>query len=133
MAVELVEAILTGEGFHVLKAYSGAEGLSIARRELPVLIILDLLMPEVDGFAVVEKLRADPVTAAIPIITLTNKSLTPDEKARLNGEIAYLARKGEFSRAAFVELVQGLLPTAALGGGSLRQAVHGRKEESYGR
>jgi signal transduction histidine kinase/CheY-like chemotaxis protein len=133
MAVELVEAILAAEGFRVLKAYGGAEGLALARRELPVLIILDLLMPEVDGFAVVEQLRADPATAAIPIIILTSKSLTPDEKARLNGEIAYLARKGEFSRAAFVELVQGLLPTAALGGGSLRQAVHGRKEESYGR
>ena len=57
----------------------------------------------------VERLRADPTTAAIPIIILTSKNLTPDEKARLNGEIACLARKGEFSRAAFVELVRGLL------------------------
>jgi CheY-like chemotaxis protein len=72
-------------------------------------------MPDVDGFAVVERLRADPVTAAIPIVILTSKSLTPDEKDRLNGEIAYLARKGEFSRTAFVELVRGLLSEAALG------------------
>jgi CheY-like chemotaxis protein len=63
----------------------------------------------VDGFAVVERLRADHVTAAIPIVILTSKSLTPDEKERLNGKIAYLARKGEFSRAAFVELVRGLM------------------------
>jgi signal transduction histidine kinase/DNA-binding response OmpR family regulator len=115
MAVELVEAILTGEGFRVLKAYGGEEGLTVARQELPALIILDLLMPDVDGFAVVERLRADPVTAAIPIVILTSKSLTPDEKDRLNGEIAYLARKGEFSRTAFVELVRGLLSEAALG------------------
>jgi CheY-like chemotaxis protein len=66
-------------------------------------------MPEVDGFAVVERLRANAATAAIPIVILTSKNLTPDEKARLNGEIAYLARKGEFSREAFVELVRGLL------------------------
>jgi CheY-like chemotaxis protein len=66
-------------------------------------------MPEVDGFAVVEQLRADPVTATLPIVILTSKNLTADEKARLNGEIACLARKGEFSRAAFVELVRGLL------------------------
>jgi CheY-like chemotaxis protein len=109
MAVELVEAILTGERFRVLRAYGGEEGLTIARREIPALIILDLLMPEVDGFTVVEQLRSDPVTAAIPIIILTSKSLTPNEKERLNGKIAYLARKGEFSRAAFVELVRGLM------------------------
>jgi CheY-like chemotaxis protein len=70
---------------------------------------LDLLMPEVDGFMVVERLRADPMTATIPIVILTSKHLTPEEKARLNGEIACLARKGEFSRVAFVEQVRGLL------------------------
>jgi CheY-like chemotaxis protein len=109
MALGLVEAILTGEGFRVLKADGGEEGLAVARREIPALIILDLLMPEVDGFAVVERLQADPVTAAIPIVILTSKSLTAEEKARLNGEIAYLARKGEYSRGAFVGLVRGLL------------------------
>jgi signal transduction histidine kinase/CheY-like chemotaxis protein len=109
IAVELVEAILTGEGFRVRRAYGGEEGLTIARRDLPALIILDLLMPEVDGFTVVEQLRSDPVTTTIPIIILTSKSLTPEEKERLNGKIAYLARKGEFSRAAFVELVRGLM------------------------
>jgi signal transduction histidine kinase/CheY-like chemotaxis protein len=109
MAVELVAAILPGEGFRMLRAYGGEEGLIIARRDIPTLIILDLLMPEVDGFTVVEQLRSDPVTAAIPIIILTSKSLTPDEKERLNGKIAYLARKEVFSRAAFVELVRRLM------------------------
>ena len=109
MALELVDAILSGEGFRVLKASGGEEGLAAARREAPALIILDLLMPQVDGFAVVERLRADPVTATIPIVILTSKNLTADEKARLNGEIACLARKGEFSRTAFAELVRGLL------------------------
>ncbi|HEX5912469.1 MAG TPA: response regulator, partial [Rubrobacter sp.] len=109
MAVELVEAILTGQGCRVLKAYGGQEGLAVARREVPALIILDLLMREVDGFAVVERLRADPVTATIPIVILTSKNLTADEKERLNGEIAHLARKGELSRGVFVDLVRGLL------------------------
>jgi DNA-binding response OmpR family regulator len=109
MALELVDAILSPEGFQILKAYGGEEGVAIARRETPALIILDLLMPEVDGFMVVERLRADPMTATIPIVILTSKHLTPEEKASLNGEIACLARKGEFSRAAFVEQVRGLL------------------------
>lgn len=110
MAVELVEAILRGERFQVRKAYSGAEGITVARQEKPALIVLDLLMPEVDGFTVVEQLRADPVTASIPIVILTSKNLTPEEKKRLNGKISSLARKGEFSRATFVELVRGCLP-----------------------
>ena len=133
MAVELVETILTGEGFRVLKAHGGEEGLAVAHREAPALIILDLLMPEVDGFAVVERLHADPATAAIPIVILTSKSLTPDEKERLNGEIAYLAHKSEFSRTAFVELVQRLLPEEVFKLASREQAEHGWKERSYGR
>jgi DNA-binding response OmpR family regulator len=109
MALELVDAILSGEGFRVLKAYGGEEGLAVARREMPSLVILDLLMPEVDGFAVVERLRADAATAAMPIVILTSMHLSADEKARLNGQIASLARKGEFSRAAFIELIERLL------------------------
>ncbi|HEX9868237.1 MAG TPA: response regulator [Candidatus Tectomicrobia bacterium] len=109
MALELVDAILSQEGFQIIKAYGGEEGVAAARREAPALIILDLLMPELDGFAVVERLRADPATATIPIVILTSKHLTSDEKARLNGKIACLARKGEFSRGAFLELVRGIL------------------------
>jgi CheY-like chemotaxis protein/anti-sigma regulatory factor (Ser/Thr protein kinase) len=109
MSLELVDAILSQQGFQVLRAYGGEEGVAAARRETPALIILDLLMPEVDGFMVVERLRADPITATIPIVILTSKHLSADEKARLNGQIASLARKGEFSRLAFVDLIRGLL------------------------
>jgi len=133
MALELVEAILTGEGFRVCKAAGGAEGLAVARREVPALIILDLLMPEVDGFAVVERLRADPATAAIPIVILTSKSLTADEKARLNGEIACLAHKGEFTRETFVELVRGVLPGAAPGLTGSAKATQALEGEGHGR
>lgn len=126
MAVELVEAILTGEGFRVLKAYGGEEGLSTARQEVPALIILDLLMPGVDGFTVVERLRADPTTATIPIVILTSKNLMAHERERLSGEIAYLARKNEFSRTGFVELVRGFLPRETSGLAGRRSAVHGR-------
>jgi len=105
-----VEAILAGEGFRILTAYGGEDGLAMACREMPALIILDLLMPDVDGFRVIEQLRANATTAATPIVILTSKSLNPHEKERLNGKMAHLARKGEFSRTAFVELVRGLLP-----------------------
>jgi len=106
MAVELVEAVLQPEGYILLKAMGGEEGIALAQAERPGLILLDLLMPGVDGFAVVERLRADPATAAIPIVILTSKTLSREEKDRLNGQISYLAHKGEFNRAAFVELVR---------------------------
>jgi len=109
LAVELVETVLTAEGFRVLKAHGGVEGLAVARQELPALLILDLLMPDLDGFAVLEQLRADPATAAIPIIILTGQSLTTHEKARLQSAMAHLAHKGEFSRLTFIELVRGFL------------------------
>jgi signal transduction histidine kinase/DNA-binding response OmpR family regulator len=113
MAIELIEAVLKPEGHTVLKATGGEEGVTLARQALPAVVILDLLMPEVDGFTVVERLRADPATAAIPIVILTSKSMTREEKERLKGQISYLAQKAEFNRAAFVELVRGFCQTTA--------------------
>ncbi|MBA2448877.1 MAG: response regulator, partial [Chloroflexi bacterium] len=110
LAVELVEAVLGPAGYAVLKATSGEEGVALARQEQPALVILDLCMPEVDGFAVVERLHTDPATADIPIVILTSKTMTPEEKGRLNGRISRLARKGEFDRATFLDLVRDLVP-----------------------
>jgi signal transduction histidine kinase/DNA-binding response OmpR family regulator len=106
LAVELAEAILQPEGYTILSATAGEAGVMLAQRELPSLIILDIMMPVVDGFAVVERLRADPATARIPIVILTAKTISQADKQRLNGQISYLAQKGEFDRAAFVELVR---------------------------
>ncbi len=113
MALELIEAVLKPEGYKVLKATGGEEGLALAQRERPALVILDLLMPEVDGFTVVERMRAEPATAGIPIVILTSKTMTAEDKERLNGRISYLAQKGDFNRAAFLELVGGLCPAPA--------------------
>jgi signal transduction histidine kinase/CheY-like chemotaxis protein len=114
LAAELVEAILQPEGYTLLRATAGEAGVALARRELPRLIILDILMPVLDGFAVVDRLRADPATAQIPIVILTAKSMSHEDKERLNGQISYLAQKGEFDRAAFVELVRAFCaPTTA--------------------
>jgi CheY-like chemotaxis protein len=73
MALALVDAILSQEGFQISKASGGEEGIAAARLDTPALIILDLLTPELDGFAVVEQLRADPATATTPIVILTHK------------------------------------------------------------
>jgi len=67
----------------VIEASSGGEGLRFARDEQPQLILLDLVMPELGGFEVLERLRADPLTAEIPVIISTSKSLDDEELAQL--------------------------------------------------
>ncbi|MFN2564982.1 MAG: response regulator [Gemmatimonadaceae bacterium] len=106
IAINLVEAVLGPAGYDVLRALSGEEGLRLARAEQPALVILDLLMPGMDGLDVVDHMRADPATAHIPIIVLTSKSISDADKKRLNDHVSFLAHKSEFQRGAFVELVQ---------------------------
>jgi signal transduction histidine kinase/DNA-binding response OmpR family regulator len=106
VALELVSAVLDPEGYSVLRAQGGDEGVGMALDEHPALVILDLLMPGTDGFQVVEQLRADPRTADIPIVVLTSKVISEADRQRLSSRIAHLAEKGRFSRAEFVELVR---------------------------
>jgi signal transduction histidine kinase/DNA-binding response OmpR family regulator len=108
LALELIEAILRPQGFTVLRAAGGEEGMMKAQSEQPALIILDLLMPEMDGFTVAERLRSNPATGEIPIVVLTSKSISQEDKERLNSHISHLARKAEFRQAEFVELVRRL-------------------------
>jgi CheY-like chemotaxis protein len=105
LALELVKAVLEPDGWTVLKATDGEAGIALARSRLPSVVLLDLLMPDMDGFAVVEALRRDPVTRGIPIVVLTAKTMTAAEKDRLRGRIAYVAQKATFDPAFLVELV----------------------------
>jgi signal transduction histidine kinase/CheY-like chemotaxis protein len=106
VAIKLIETVLAEEGFTVVGALSGPEGVQVAQTERPNLIILDLLMPGTDGFEVLERLRGDPSTAEIPIVILTAKTIAPEERERLAANVAHLAAKASFSPTEFVELVR---------------------------
>jgi threonine synthase len=109
-ARRLIRRILQSQGnFTILEATNGREGLELIQREFPDLVILDLMMPEMDGFTVIEALRANPETATIPVIVATAKELTPDEKSRLGGQIQALMQKGDFLNDEFLEEVKALL------------------------
>lgn len=109
-ARRLIRRILQSQGnFSILEAENGREGLSLIQRELPDLVVLDLMMPEMDGFSVIEALRANPDTATIPVIVATAKELTPDEKNRLSGRIQALLQKGDFLNDEFLDEVRSLL------------------------
>ena len=92
-----------------MKATGGTDGLTLAREHHPNLIILDLLLPDLDGFQVVDELKRHPKTADIRILILTCKTLSTEEKNRLNGRITDLKQKGDFNRAGFVAQVRALL------------------------
>ncbi len=75
-------------------AAGGLEGLRLAREMAPAVIILDLLMPDIDGFAVIEQLQANPNTRAIPVIIATSLSVTGALRARLPAGIRVLSKDG---------------------------------------
>ncbi len=109
-ARRLIRRILQSQGnFTILEASNGREGLEMILRELPDLIILDLMMPEMDGFTVIEALRSKHETATIPVIVATAKELTTDEKNRLGGQIQSLMQKGDFLNDEFLEEVKALI------------------------
>lgn len=94
-ALELVRATLEPHGWTVTTCGGGAEAFSVIRSLRPSVVLVDLLMPEIDGFAVIDALHADPETAAIPVVVLTAKSLTAQDRRRLQGRIEFVASKGE--------------------------------------
>jgi signal transduction histidine kinase/DNA-binding response OmpR family regulator len=106
MSVELVKTALQPAGWTVVTAADGATGIVLARSRKPTAILLDLLMPGIDGLTVVEVLRADPETADIPIVVLTAKELSATDKERLTGRISSVAQKGDFDQAQLIELVR---------------------------
>jgi threonine synthase len=109
-ARRLVRRILQSQGdFTIFEASTGREGLELVNREHPDLLILDLMMPEIDGFAVLDALKSNPDTAQIPVIVSTAKELTSEEKNRLQGQIQALMQKGDFMSDEFLEEVKALL------------------------
>ncbi|HSQ39563.1 MAG TPA: pyridoxal-phosphate dependent enzyme [Anaerolineales bacterium] len=98
----LLEAKKTYRVYH---AKDGWEGLALARQKLPDLIVSDLMMPGIDGFGLVEELKLDPRTKDTPIVIVSAKDISPQERKRLNGHIEALYQKGSLSTRKFVDQV----------------------------
>lgn len=106
----LIKRILLSQGKYTLyEAENGRSAIDLITRELPDLVILDLMMPEVDGFSVIDILTAQKETRNIPIIVITAKELTVNEKARLKGRIQSLMLKGDFISDELLEEVQSVI------------------------
>jgi len=93
------------KNYRVFQASDGWDGLTQARQRLPDLIIMDLMMPNLDGFAVLEELKLDVRTADIPVIVVSAKDLSDTERDKLAGNIEALYQKGSLPPGMFVDQV----------------------------
>jgi CheY-like chemotaxis protein len=105
----LARSLLERRGFRALVAHDGAEGIRLARAEQPALILLDLAMPLMDGFEAARELKADPATAAIPLVAFTALAMRGDEEQALSaGFDGYLSKP--IDKTAFDEILDRLVP-----------------------
>lgn len=89
----ILRDLLTSAGFTVIEARDGAEGLAVALAEPPDLVLMDIQMPVMDGHEATRRLKAAPLTRAIPVIVVTSYALSGDEaKARAAGADGYIAK-----------------------------------------
>ena len=106
----LIKRILeTQKPYRVFEAREGWDGLAQARQRLPDLIILDLMLPQLDGFGVLEELKLDKRTRHIPIIIVSAKDISAEERQRLHGQIEAIYQKGTLPPRAFVDQVVEVL------------------------
>lgn len=84
----LCRAILEPSGYAVTEAADGEEGLRVARKELPEVILMDVQMPVLDGFRALERLKAEPATRDIPVVALTSHAMKGDRERFLEAGFA---------------------------------------------
>jgi len=116
--IELVRMILGRKGFQVIGAAGGQEGLTLVQAQRPDLILLDLMMPDLDGWEVYRRLKEDPVLAAVPVVVVTARAQDIDRVLGL-----HVAHVDDYLTKPFtpkqltdsVERILGRRPTAALG------------------
>ncbi len=110
--------------YKVLQAANGLEALRIMAQERPDLVLLDLMMPELDGFGVLEAMRAEPATRNIPVVILTAQVLTPEDMARLNRGTVSILGKGLFSAEETLQHVETVLSRRRRAVSEVQRLVH---------
>jgi CheY-like chemotaxis protein/anti-sigma regulatory factor (Ser/Thr protein kinase) len=106
---DVLRRTLTKEGWTVAEAANGHEALDHLERGRPALVLLDLMMPEMDGFEVLERMRREVAWRDIPVIVVTAKDLTRKDVDRLNGHVAKVLQKGAYQRRDLVRDVHAMI------------------------
>jgi CheY-like chemotaxis protein len=105
---DMLRRTLEKEGWQVREAEDGRVGLAHLALSVPDLILLDLMMPEMDGFTFMQELRARPDGRLVPVIVITAKDITPEERQRLSGQTAKILRKNTTTREELVKEIRAL-------------------------
>ncbi|MGH7797225.1 MAG: response regulator [Candidatus Binatia bacterium] len=119
---EMLRRRLEKEAWTVIEAENGRIGLERMAERQPDLILLDLMMPEMDGFQFLDKVRQQDAWKSIPVIVITAKELTPEDRQRLNGSVEKILHKGAYSREELIGEVRNLVTA------SIRSRLGGAKE-----
>jgi len=105
----MYQKIFTFEGFETILAGDGEQGLEMIKKEKPNLILLDIMMPKMNGLQVLEKIKLDPETKAIPVVMLTNLAGQQDaETALTKGAVKYIV-KSEYDPKQVTNMVKEIL------------------------
>ena len=127
---ELARRMLEREGYTVIEADNGRAALDRLRDGLPGVVLLDLMMPEMDGFDFVAAVRDEPAWRSVPIVVITAKDLSAEDHERLNGYVARVLQKGALSRETLLGEVRDLVAASTHQAGGpqagLRRAMRQR-------
>jgi CheY-like chemotaxis protein len=107
-ALDLVVAMLEDSGFETVTATTGREALDSLATSMPDCIILDLMLPEMDGFEVIHRLSLNPEWRNIPVILITARDLTNEERRALNTGVTRIIQKAGFTRDDLLAEIKGL-------------------------
>ena len=109
--VRLIQVNLERDGYTVETANNGAQALAKIRQSRPDLLVSDVMMPEMDGFEFIRQLRTRDDWKLIPVIVVTAKDLTAEERGVLNGHVSQILQKGDYDRNDLLEEVSRLVIT----------------------
>ena len=109
---QLIRRTLERDGWSVSEATNGLEALEQVKVNPPVVILLDLMMPEMDGFQFLEELRSRPETPTVPVVVITAKELTLEDRQRLNADVARIIQKGLYTRDELLNQVRDMVRAA---------------------
>jgi CheY-like chemotaxis protein len=127
---QVLRRTLIKQGWSVVEAENGRVALERVATQKPSLIMLDMMMPEMDGFAFLAALRKDASSASTPVVVLTSTDLTPDERGQLTGNVERVLQKGAYSREALLSEVKNIVALCAKKKGNAETRSSATPEEA---